>query len=298
MVHVIAALCSAALAAVWGRGVCGRWWHGALLAAAMLTAPVFMSAVTSAGAALLPVPFALAWLVAVDRYDRSRHVAWLFVAGAVLGLGVHLHNSAVVLFPCFAAVTIAGFSGAIERPAPKRDLVAFCGAFAVATLPLAVAVATQSDRIREQVLAYGLYDSRRFNPLQGAREVFSWVGLSARSEAYWDYLDPLFLFNSGSVFRWPFALLLPLGVISLHSDRAPIRRLVVGGFLLVPVAGALLASPPVPLRMVLATPFAAMLAAHGVIHVPALLRRMMAGPSARSNTTRLPAGTGSTPVAS
>ena len=91
---------------------------------------------------------------------------------------------------------------------------------------LLVAWAMRPEQFREIVNSHHLYDANRFNVLQGVREVTSWVGLTARSEVFWDYLNPAFLFVTGRVLAWPLAILLPIGLYyALVKDATMSARL-------------------------------------------------------------------------
>lgn len=110
--------------------------------------------------------------------------------------------------------------------------------------------------------------------LQGAREITSWVGLTVRSEVYWDCFNPALLFLGrgalaqsvigSTVFLLPFALPLVRGLIAyaLHP-RSAVDRLVLGSFLAAPAAAALIAQTPAASRLILLAPAAAIIATRG-----------------------------------
>jgi hypothetical protein len=234
--------------------------------------------VRNAGASVSGLPFLLvtiAWLLAVDRFHRSGRRRWLILAGGILGLGTFVNGTALLLMPAYALVSVVvlGVLHAGRRP-PLRTLAVPLVVFALAAMPYLIYLLWHPGVFEDRVMAYGLYDARRFNVLQGAREVVSWVGLTARSEVYWNYFDPAFLFLSGrslagslmhpDVFLLPFAVLLPLAAVRLAANPpSPAAILALAGFVLAPAAGALIARPPVPSRLVVAAPFAAILAAYG-----------------------------------
>ena len=82
-------------------------------------------------------------------------------------------------------------------------------------IPFAIYLVLHPEYWRDRIMAHGLYDAHRYNLLQGAREMFSWVGLTARTEVYYDSFNPALLFLSGGgieksltspqVFLLPFA---------------------------------------------------------------------------------------------
>src|ERR1700730_312086 len=127
---------------------------------------------------------------------------------------------------------------------------------------------------RNAVNAYHLYDANRFNVRQGIREMASWVGLTARSEAYYDYFNPAFLFLTGHVLWWPLVVLVPAGLYQIVTEEAtPPGRLLLAGFLVAPSAASLTADAPTPARILFITPFAAIVSAYGVKRLLAWHRR-------------------------
>ena len=107
--------------------------------------------------------------------------------------------------------------------------------------------------------------------LQGARELTSWIGLTVRSEVYWDSFNPAFLFLGPgglieSVLRphvFSLPLIVPLGLGLVAYAKGPNRAadwIVLGALLAAPAAAALLAQPPVAARLLLLAPAVAIIA--------------------------------------
>jgi hypothetical protein len=93
------------------------------------------------------------------------------------------------------------------------------------------------------------------------------VGLTARSEVFWDYLNPAFLFVTGRVLSWPLVILLPVGLyFALVKDSTMLGRLALAGYVTAPLAASLTAEPPVAARIFWIIPFAALLSACAVAH--------------------------------
>ena len=176
------------------------------------------------------------------------------------------------MMPCYVVLTL-GF-GLGSRAMSRTALSVFLGAFAVSALPLLVSWVMRPEQFREIVNSHHLYDANRYNLLQGLREVTSWVGLTARSEVFWDYLNPAFLFVSGRVLTWPLVILLPIGLYyALVIDGTLPGRLALAGFIAAPLAASLSAEPPVAARIFWIIPFAALLSACAVAHA----RRRLSG---------------------
>ena len=110
-----------------------------------------------------------------------------------------------------------------------------------------------------------MYDAYRLNVLQGAHEMVSWVSLTARSDTYYGYFNPAFLFMTGRVLLFPLVVLLPAGVYRiLITESAPLARLALAGFLAAPFAASLTAERPTPERILFIATFAAIISTYGV----------------------------------
>jgi 4-amino-4-deoxy-L-arabinose transferase-like glycosyltransferase len=252
----------------------GSW---ALVAAAMLAlTPAFFLHSRMAVDPLYIVPFALAWLLWLTRFLDERRPSLLFASTTALGLGVYSYIAALVLMPIYFALTCVI---ALRRDDGYRTYaVAFAG-FVWPMVLLVVWIAAHPSVYAEQVKRYNLYDSARFGPLQGVREIFSYVGLTARSSVYGDYFNPSFLFVAGGsslvnstrqagVFLAPMAVFLPVGIYAvLVPPRARHRVLLVAGLAAAPIAAALVPGAYAVDRVLVMIPFAVLLATIGIRHV-------------------------------
>jgi hypothetical protein len=270
---------AAPLAALLGSTACvyiaasrlGRAWWGVAAAAIFASTPLLWRQYHSAPSTLYVLPFVAAWLAAVAFHQTSGAPVAFAVAGALLGAGVYTSASAAVMMPLYLVLTVFAVP-ALRRP-PFAALALFAGAFGAAAAPRALSLILHPDRFRHIVNAAHLYDANRFNVLQGIREMSSWLGLTARSEVYWDYFNPAFLFLSPAVLLWPLAVLLPLGLYHVvDAETTPMARLAMGGFLTAPLAASLSAAAPVPGRIVWVTPFAALLSVYGLRRLVAIGR--------------------------
>lgn len=232
----------------------------------------------------------LVWIVLLARLNATSS-AWPFAAiGVVLGLAAYSHASAIVTMPLLM-ITGAVIVVARGDAAPfDRRLGAMMLAGMAVALPLLYRLL--GGEFTRLVIARGLYDPGRFNVLQGTREVFSWVGLVARSDVYYRCFDPALLFLSGgtlrhaivspAVFVLPFAVLIPIGLLSVVIAR-PRAAAVLWAALVVPVAAALTAQAPEASRLLLLTPFAAYLAAEGIERLMVSSRLRWAGVAAAAS---------------
>jgi 4-amino-4-deoxy-L-arabinose transferase-like glycosyltransferase len=257
----LAALASVAFIYLLGTRTFGSRRLALLAAAFFATTPLLWRQLQVGPSSLYPLPFLTAWLLAMSRVEAGGALAWPIAAGITAGLGVYASPPAAVMMPVYAALGVAIIAW---RPrASLRQAASFAAAFAIAAGPLALYFVTHPEVFERVVTTHRLYDAARFNILQGIREMTSWVGLTARSEVYYDYFNPAFLFLTGGVLLLPLALLLPLGLYRLLDDDSPLARLYLGGFLLAPFAGALTAERPTPGRIVFIVPFAAIISTYG-----------------------------------
>jgi hypothetical protein len=242
---------------------------GAVLS--FVASPLLWTLVSDAPVTLVPLACVCGWLAAVHRFEAQRQFVWAAVAGASLGAGVYFTLPATVMMPCFAALTVA--IAVPTRVMTVRDGLAFIAAFVLVCAPFFIGWLMQPEEFRAVVNSHHLYDANRFTVLQGAREVGSWVGLTARSEVLWDYLNPAFLFATGRVLAWPLVVLVPIGIyVVLARDTTLLGRLALAGYLASPLAASLTAEPPIRSRISWMLPFAALLSAFAAVAIKQWLR--------------------------
>jgi hypothetical protein len=236
---------------------------GILTAGLFALTPLLWMQSRTAPASLAPLPLVAGWLMAVARFRSDRSTWWPAVAGAFLGAGVYTSYASMVMMPLFLLLTIAVAGHA--RALPVRGIGVMAAAFCVAVSPIAAFLIRHPDVFRDTVNAFHLYDANLFNLRQGVREMASWVGLTARTEVYYDYFNPAFLFLTGRVLLFPMAVLLPLGLFQIAANETtPLARLSMAGFLAAPFAASLTAQAPIPGRILFLIPFAAIVSTYGV----------------------------------
>lgn len=270
-VAVTAIVATLALVAAAASTMPGGWPSGVIAAIAFMVSPLLWST-PPPSSAFLPLPFVAGWLFATAMLLRRRELLWAALAGGVLGAGVYASTPSLVMMAAYAVLTIAVVApcGVLSR----AHWIAFAAAFVIGGSPLLVRWAMSPSIYREIVVTHHLYDANRFNVYQGVREVTSWVGLTARSEVFWDYLNPAFLFVTGRVLSWPLAILLPIGIYYVIArDVSIIGRVAFAAFVASPLAASLPAEPPIRSRIAWILPAAAMLTACGVEGVRRLAGR-------------------------
>ena len=244
-----------------------------LSSAVLLLTPLLWQLAGTQPMALLPLLPVIAWLVTAAQWVRSRGLLWNLAPGVLLGLGLYTSQAAVVMMPAFLAITVAILVQA--RVVPWRQAAICLAAFAVCASPMLITWLRHPEQLRLAINTHHLYDADRYYPWQGAREIASWVGLTARSEVYWDYFNPAFLFLTGGVLFPPLIVLLPIGLFALlREESTPLTRLWLAGLAVAPLAAALTAETPIPARAIYITPFAAIIAAVGIQYLLALARNL------------------------
>jgi hypothetical protein len=255
-----------------GTGVFGAWRWGLAMSALFAATPLVWEQLVHEPASLFPLAFVTAWLAAIAYFDATRQPWVLAVAGAVLGAGVYSSASAAVMMPLYVLLTAATLFYGWKTS--WLQLVVLISGFTAVALPFAIWTLLHPESFRGLVMGAKLYDATRFNVLQGIREMTSWTGLTARSEVYYDYFNPAFLFG-GRVFFWPVFVLTAAGLAwILLTATAPVPWLLVGGFLVSPFAAALTAEAPAPRRILFITPFVTALSIYGARFLLAWITRL------------------------
>ncbi|HEX6164379.1 MAG TPA: glycosyltransferase family 39 protein [Vicinamibacterales bacterium] len=221
---------------------------------------------------MLPVTLALAWLGCLLAVLERAGMRLAAASGALLGVMVYTHFSAWTMAPLYFVLSVA----ALWLSDRRRAILPFAAGCAVVLLPLALWLARHPDFFAQMTAHYGLYDSQRYNPLQGAREIVNWNGIETRIAVYWDYYNPGFLFMSGGagmtaatrragVFLLAFAVFIPCGLAYLwQRRRLPAAWIVLVGFFTPPIAVSMIGSRYLVQRELLIVPFGVLVATFGV----------------------------------
>jgi 4-amino-4-deoxy-L-arabinose transferase-like glycosyltransferase len=218
---------------------------------------------------IFPLPFVLGWLLALSRYLATGSRAALAAAGLCLGFGIYSYLAAVLLMPVYAAATMILLVR--QRRTPHIAVFALCF-----LLPWMLAVSHHvryPDRYETLISYYELYDTRRMNPLQGARDLVSYFSIGERANVYWNAFNPGRLFLTGDsnltkstrqvgAFLLPLLVLLPLGVRRLWQSRSPLATLILAGFITAPLPAVLVADGDIG-RWLVIIPFAVLIAGAG-----------------------------------
>ena len=254
------------------RALYGTVAIGAIAAALLFLTPAHFIHSRFAMDYIFPVPFILAWLLALVAYERRRDPRLLFVATLCLGLGFYSYIAAIMLMGIYAVLTLLLLR---QTGASRSAAILALAGFAVPLLAFAAWVATHPNVVAETFARYEFGNPHRLGPVQ-------------RLELYWEYFSPSYLFfNGGSeqmfsprttgVFLLPMALLLPYGIYRAIRNPTAIGNVLLLGFVSAPLAAILLDEGSSINRALEVLPFAVLLAAGGIAYlwaaVPARLSR-------------------------
>jgi len=253
---IVAFAASLALMIALAATVFGAIYMGIAAGAVFALTPVLWRQLQAAPASLYVLPFLTGWLLGVAHIDGKHPAFWAAAAGACLGAGLYTATSAVVMMPIYVLLTIGIL--AAHRTVNARDLTWFLAVFLIAVSAYVLPWVRHPELFRQTVNAFHLYDANRFNVAHGIRDMGSWVGLTARSDVYYEYFNPAFLFLSDGPLFLPTAPLLVIGVWRLiMRETGAFARLTLTGFLAAPFAAALTAEAPTARRTIYLTPLAA-----------------------------------------
>ena len=209
---------------------------------------------------LYSIPFVLAWLWSLRRFEERPSSGRFVAACAWLALGMYSYLAAVVMMPLYLLMTMA----VAARSMRGRAVVLAGITFVVCLLPMAAWYATHPERNTQIVSAYQLEAGG------------SWLdAVASRLSLYWRFFDPSYLFVSGDasminstrtagLFPMAFAVLLPLGLIAIARGRRPIGLTIAAGFLAAPIVSVISGGIEMN-RVMFAIPFAVLIATYGVI---------------------------------
>jgi 4-amino-4-deoxy-L-arabinose transferase-like glycosyltransferase len=264
--------------------------YGVLAAALLAISPAHFMHSRLGVSLLLPLPFALLWLLCMTAFldsDRERTARRRLAWGAFwLGLGVYGYLASVMLMPVYLLC-----SAWIAMEAAGRDVMrrwwTMAVAFVVPIVPLLLWELAHPARFHDMITIYHPY-APQFGPLQGLKEMLSFFSLSVRVSNYWTNISPGLLFfdddaslinstRAVGVFLWPFAFLFGAGVYRiLSAERSRFSLSLLIGFLTAPLPQVLTLDVGIRRSLVMVV-FGVLIAMYGVRFLlasarPALVR--------------------------
>ena len=255
------------------RELSGNQWIALMSAALLALSPAHYIFSRYALDYLYPVPFLLAWLLALRHAMHHRTPVRMLVCGLCLGFGFYSYIAAVILMPLMLLLAIAVMWPLVDRPARLWPLVA---GFAIPVSFFVMWLAMHPDAFASTAQRYALYDSKQLSALQGLREFLSFQNIERMTSIYWSFLSPSVLFLSGDqlitfstrqagVFPLVMAVLLLLGMVQvIERERSRFAWLVVAGFLIAPLPAVLVPENGAVNRATALLPFGVLLASYGI----------------------------------
>ncbi|MBY0495482.1 MAG: glycosyltransferase family 39 protein [Cyanobacteria bacterium] len=241
------------------RAIFQNTWIALLAAALLALTPIHFIRGRLLLSPLYSIPFVLAWLWSLRRFEEHPSAGRFVAACAWLALGAYSYLGAIVMLPLYLLMTIA----IAARSLGWRTTVLSGATFAVGLLPMALWYATHPARNAQIVSAYQL----------GAGSALL-EALGSRLDLYWRFFDPAYLFVSGDpslinstrtagLFPMAFAVLLPLGLIAIVRERRPMGWILATGFVTAPVVTVISGAIEMN-RVMFVIPFAVLVATWGV----------------------------------
>ena len=242
------------------RAIFQNTWMGVLAAVMLAFMPIHFIRGRLLLSPLYSIPFILAWLWSLRRFEEQPSARRFVAACAWLALGMYSYLAAVVMMPLYLLMTM----GIAARSLRWRTVLLAGITFVVCLLPMAAWYLTHPERNAEIVSAY---------QLSAGDAWFSAV--SSRLHLYWRFFDPGYLFVSGDpsminstrtagLFPMAFAVLLPVGLIAIARGKQPIGWVIGVGFLTAPIVSVISGGIEMN-RVMFALPFAVLVAAFGAI---------------------------------
>ncbi len=253
------------------RRLFGRDAYGLCAAALLMLTPAHFLHAREATAVLYPVPFVLAWLLALSVFVQRPSGAALLAASTALGLGIFSYIAALVQMPLLLLYT----AWTAMRAGFRRWMAPLAVGAGVPIALLVLWYVTHPSRVDDIAHTYNIYDTRALSPVQGLKNLLSYFSLGVRMDTYWNFFNPSFLFISGppdvtgsarnaGVFVLSLGVLLPLGIYhALSARRTAQSQAIVLGFLTAPLAALIVAQVAIH-RALAIVPFGVLLAMFGV----------------------------------
>jgi hypothetical protein len=237
LVSVVAGAIDVALAFVAVRMITGRDWIAVAGAFLLLITPAHWTYARLGTDAIFPVPFVLAWLIAILHFFRWDSLRSLALAGLALGAGVYAHPTAPLVMAWLWALSLVALI--VARRTPIRNFLIFGLAFVAMFVPLAAWFALHPETYPDTFGRWGILKAHIRFPLDGLRAQVNWNTLSNRATLFWGLLDPSFLFFAGrgqaiAPFLLVSAILVPLGVARALTVMDTATRLLLLSAALVP----------------------------------------------------------------
>jgi 4-amino-4-deoxy-L-arabinose transferase-like glycosyltransferase len=244
--------------------------HGLIAASFMALTPAHFIHSRLAMDYLYPVPFVLAWLWCLVRFEEEAQPSFIFHGTLALGIGLYSYIGALVLMPLYAAMTLLLLLHKYRSPHTTMMWAAlgFCSPLVL----LLIWLPRHPEVFGDTIVRYGVSSVDKLHALRG---LITSAGIQEGVASYWNLSSPVYLFFVGSsnwvdstrhggVFLMPMAICIAAGLADfVIGPRSRIAWLVVAGFLTAPLGAVFVGEPWAVQRELELIPFAVFLAAFG-----------------------------------
>ncbi len=199
-----------------------------------------------------PIFFVLLWLIFLFRKNY-------FLAGLVLGFGVHSYHAGKIYFPLYFLATLIPIIVIQREKLLKKSLLLTVG-FLIPIIIFVPWLIKHPDTLSNQV-SYATSIDKNLG--------------SNFLENYITYFDPGILFNTGDrtlihstgrvgVFLFPLFVFLVLGFVYALKEKTSFSKLLLFGFLTYPLAPSIINDPGRISRALVVIPFTILLSVYGI----------------------------------
>lgn len=226
----------------------------------LLVTPAHIAFGRSGTDAVFSIPFAVLWLLAMQRFWQSDTAISIAAAGAALGAGIYANASAPLTM---GVLLVVGVISLVSGGRAWRSVAIMLAAFGALLIPAATWFALHPETYPDTFGRWAIHLAHVRNPLDGMRAFFNWNTLGNRASLYWGFLDPSWLFFGNRLML----VMLPLLMLGVGMGRRALARhsmiLVGGGALVAPLAGSSFGAPHYAADALVFLPFAILLMAAG-----------------------------------
>jgi 4-amino-4-deoxy-L-arabinose transferase-like glycosyltransferase len=265
-----------------GRTLFRRETYGVLSAALLALTPAHLIHSRLGMDYLYPLPFLLAWLLALVTYlSRSSNasdaqearVSLVFASTFALACGLFSYIAAGLAMPLYFVVTLAAL--AVERQPARAYAAAFAGFLVPAALYVPWVIAHPAA-ILDVLGKYGIGPAAGLTAAESARSFLSFHSIGDQLSHLWAFFDPRFLFFDGpmepmystrtaGVFLLPIAVFLVAGLVAaLRGRTRGLGLAILAGLIIAPVPATLVNVTDAIYRALELLPFVILVAVWGV----------------------------------
>lgn len=240
----------------------------------LLATPAHVVFARTAVDAIYPLPFALAWLLALVTYFDTGDRRYAAAGAFALGAGMYSHPSAPLTMGFLLLVTMA-----VMWMAGRCDAASLAVPAAAFAAPLALAMAwfaANPSAYPDTFGRWAIHPAHLRFPLDGLRAFVNWNTLGTRLSLYWGSFDPSWLFFANAAtpasalrgtapFLLATAVALAAGVSQrLRAGPTPVTLLLLAGVAVAPLAASTFGAPHAIADFLLMVPLVVLLTAGGV----------------------------------